>query len=151
MFWWIYDNLDGLDRAWGESRIDWRLFCAKLAAQGVTDRNGNPPTRATAEKTLQRVRRLKARERAERDKRRHARGREPERGVDADRPPPVVTAPAPRPLVPSYPPPPRPPVQGQGAMHSRPSAPSDAGAGAHDAEAMLAALDVIIDRRSGRY
>jgi len=123
LFWDLYEHHAALLRAKGGGRFRWRELTARAVARGLTDANGNLPDWQTTKKTWQRVCELKAREQAERNERRRVPTRKPERGANADRPPPAVTISTPRPPVPSYPPPsPAPAVQG--AMHSRPDAPS---------------------------
>ena len=145
LFWWMYNRHAALERTWAEQRANWLNFCSQMAAIGITDQTGKPPTRPTAVKTWDRVRQQKAREQAARGKRQRARAREPERGPNADRPPPVVTAPTPRPPIPHYPPPPPP---AQSAMHSRPDAPPNAGGAIQTPEEMRADIRATIKRRS---
>lgn len=122
LFWWMYNRHAALERTWAGQRVNWLNFCSQMAAIGITDQTGKPPTRPTAVKTWDRVRQQKAREQAARDKRQRARARESERGKNADRPPPVVAISAPRPPVPSYPPPVLPPPKPllEPAIASRP-------------------------------
>lgn len=105
LFWWMYNHHTALERTWAGQRVNWTHFCNQMAAAGITDQTGKPPTRTTAEKTWDRVRQQKTREQAARAKRRPAGSRDSERGTNADRPPPVVTTPAPPPRAPYYPPP----------------------------------------------
>ncbi len=119
LFWWMYNRHAALERTWAEQRANWLNFCSQIAAIGITDQTGKPPTRPTAVKTWDRVRQQKTREQAARGKRQRARAREPERGPNADRPPPVVTAPTPRPPIPHYPPPPPPMTPMQGIVDQR--------------------------------
>jgi len=144
----MYNHHAALERTWAGQRVNWLNFCSQMAAIGITDQTGKPPTRPTAVKTWDRVRQQKAREQAARDKRRRARAREPDRGLNANRPPPVVTAPTPLPPIPYYPPPPptMPPLQN--AMHSRPNAPPIASGAKQTPEEMRADIKAIIKRRS---
>ena len=123
LFWWMYTHHAALERTWAGQRVNWLNFCKQMAAIGITDQTGKPPTRPTAVKTWDRVRQQKAREQAARNKRQRARAREPERGANADRSPPVVLAPTPRPPIPYYPPPSPPPppmTPMQGMVDQRP-------------------------------
>jgi len=120
LFWWMYNHHSALTRTWTGKRVNWTHFCNQMAAAGVTDQTGNPPTRMTAVKTWTRVRQQKTREEEARNKKQRARSREPERGANANRPPPVVTTSAPPPSMPYYPPPSSLMPPASDAMHSRP-------------------------------
>ena len=56
LFWWMADHFDEIAARARRGRISWTSFCAEVAKQGLTDRNGQPPTDATARKTWARVR-----------------------------------------------------------------------------------------------
>jgi len=61
LFWWLFDNHDIVRRTANGNRLAWEELCSSFAEQGITDRNGRPPSPATARKTWQRVRKERAR------------------------------------------------------------------------------------------
>jgi hypothetical protein len=54
---WMRRHHDELAEKWAGLRIDWVATCERLAAVGLTDRNGKPPSSSTARQTWLRVRR----------------------------------------------------------------------------------------------
>jgi len=60
LFWWLFDNYDMVQAAADGRRLEWQDLCVSFGKQGITDRNGKSPTRITARKTWQRVRKEKA-------------------------------------------------------------------------------------------
>lgn len=125
LFWLLYQHHDALWDKWNGRRVDWKLVSAWAETQQAWDRNGRTPQPDTAQRTWHRVRALIARERAEQQaKPRSAHLRSPTINQA-----PAVAAPATNPPNRSHPA----PAQGMASAEER-----------------VAALNAIIDRRSGR-
>lgn len=125
LFWLLHQHHDTLSEKWNGRRVDWNLVSVWAETQQAWDRNGQTPHPNTARKTWQRVRALVEREKAEREAKRHpARMRSP-----AINQAPAVAAPVVNPPNRSHPA----PAQGMASAEER-----------------VAALNAIIDRRSGR-
>jgi len=120
LFWLLYDNHARLSETWGSNRVKWPAVCAWAAAHGVSDQRPN-----AARMTWARVCSVRAQEKADREaKQRPAHVRSP-----AASHAPAVAAPLP-------------------SLPNR-SQPTPA-QGMASAEERVAALNAIIERRSGR-
>lgn len=125
LFWLLYQHHDTLSKKWSGRRVDWNLVSAWAETQQAWDRNGQTPRSNTARKTWERVRVLVAHEKAE---------REAKQRPTHMRSPVVNHAPAAAALSPNTP----------NRSHPAPAQ------GMPNAEERVAALNAIIDRRSGR-
>lgn len=65
LFLWMLRHHDRLMSLPTGRRMNWRGLSRELAAEGLTDRDGNPPSAETARKTWQRVRRFVAERRTQ--------------------------------------------------------------------------------------
>ena len=56
LFWWMVEHHDDIIAAAKGKRILWRPFCAKAAADGLTDTKGHPPCERAARETWMQAR-----------------------------------------------------------------------------------------------
>jgi hypothetical protein len=92
LFWWMVENHDQLASAVGGRRLQWTRLSARFAKLGLTDANGQAPSKQTARKTWQRVRRAvaKARELAAANQPARPQRRHPSR-ISPDWRPPIAS------------------------------------------------------------
>jgi hypothetical protein len=64
LFRWMVRHHDSIIERWNGERIDWRTFCAELAALGLTDTRGKPATEGNARETWRQARKAVAKARA---------------------------------------------------------------------------------------
>lgn len=130
LFWLLYEHHEMLAESWRHRRASWPAVCSWAAEQQVLNREGKPVKSHAARKTWARVCDLKVQEQADREAK--------------QRP-----APAHSPAVKRAPPGAASPVAAPSLNLPNRSHPAPA-QGMASAEERVAALNAIIDRRSGR-